>query len=574
MPSPSPISEQPSVSNVQNRKRLNPYDTTQDSPPAKRIKSTSAVRLASNFPPNFWDNLSKVWLTPRALREKDRRNGAQSSAKVPTASVTPITLARFARRGGPDLRHLRGYPEPKQAAPMSSNRSSVPSSRRTQSTKATTVSSKGKRSSAYDKDFEQNLIDHGIYPEGFEHTDGRSTPEPDNLGEIFRALSHPRASLSPTQFSSSAFKSFKLANSRVISEGKVMADILPTIRGNSEIPNEGNLPFTNLESITKGTTVDAVPDLYDGSYPQDIDKRVRQELNKTIIPTSHGRAPVAANFFVEAKAPRGGADVAKRQACSDGAIGARTVHSLQNYGKDVPVYDGNAHTFSSTYHAGTGTLQLYAHHVTGPTTEEEGPEYHMTQLRTFGMTDTCETFIAGATTFRNARDLAQRQRNSFIRTANARASQMGIAASTEDGRETSRDTVLDMPAIDTEATAWQDSHDELQQEIANSHVDDSEGNGEAPTTPKHHYSSEESLDTSQDSAAPGISDPSMSFVSSLTSSFSTASTKTKRHRRSLSSPTQGSRLSKSRSRATASPRYAVPPEPSELQSVVKEMGKS
>ncbi|KAM3447380.1 hypothetical protein MY3296_008775 [Beauveria thailandica] len=424
MASPSSFSEQKSVSIVENRKRRIPHDTAHDSPPVKRIKSTSAALVTSNFPPEFWDNLSRVWLTPRALREKDRRNDAQSPAIASIAArATPISLARFARRGGPDLRHLRGYPEPKHAARMSSNRSSIPSDRRTLSTKATSVSSRAKRSSAYDKDFEQNLIDHNIYPKGYEYPNDNSIPEPSNLDDIVEALAAPRASLSPSQFPRSRFKTFALANDRVISEGKVMSGILPTICGTADIPNEGNLAFTNLDSMTDGTTVDAVPDSYDGSLPRDINKRVRQELNKAIIPTGHGRAPVAPNFFIEAKAPRGGADVAKRQACLDGAIGARAMHSLQSYGADMPTYDDNAHTFSLTYHAGTGTLQLYAHHVTGPTHENERPEYHMTPLRGFTLTDTRETFIAGATAFRNARDLARRQRETLIRKANARASQ-------------------------------------------------------------------------------------------------------------------------------------------------------
>ncbi|KAM3429618.1 hypothetical protein MY4824_008140 [Beauveria thailandica] len=427
-----------SLSNVQNRKRPNPYDTTQDSPPAERVKPTSTVRIASDFPPQFWDSLSKVWLTPRALREKDRRNGARppaTTSPAPTA-FTATTLARFARRGGPDLRHLRGYPEPKHTARMSSNRSSALSSRRTQSTKATTVSSRAKRSSAYDKDFEQNLIDHGIYPEGFEHTDGRLTPKPNNLDDIITGLSHPRASLSPSQFSTSAFKSFKLANSRVISEGKVMADILPIIRGNTNIPNKGNLPFANLDSITDGITVNAVPDLYDGSHSTELHKTVRQDLGKTVIPTSNGRAPVAPNFFVEAKAPRGGADVAKRQACLDGAVGARAMHSLQNYGEDEPVYDGNAHTYSSTYH--NGQLMLYAHHLTAPTADGERPEYHMTQIDTWGMTGNIETFRRGAAAFRNARELARGQRERLIQTANARMSQAQEVATEENRFSKSR----------------------------------------------------------------------------------------------------------------------------------------
>ncbi|TWU72058.1 hypothetical protein ED733_002927 [Metarhizium rileyi] len=475
------VSEQQYGPDVQNRKRPNTYDTAQDSLPTKRIKS--AVRIASNFPPKFWDNLSKVWLTPRALREKDRRNGAQPPGTVSAASVIPTTLARFARRGGPDLRHLRGYPEPKKAARMSS--SSTPLSRRTQSTKATIISSKAKRSSAYNKDFEQNLIDHGIYPEGFEHTDGRLTPEPDNSDDIIRDLAHTRASLSPSQFSVSAFKKFKLANSRVISEGKVIADILPIIRGSSDIPNEGNLPFSNLDSITDGTTVDAVPDLYDGSHSKELDKTVRQGLSKTVIPTSHGRAPIAPNFFMEAKAPRGGADVAKRQACLDGAVGARAMHSLQNYGKNQPVYDGNSRTFSSTYHAGTGTLQLYAHHVTGPTPEDERPEYHMTPLRGFTLTDTRETFIAGATAFRNARDLARRQRETLIQEANARAAQAREDTAGEHSNELHDDGHPYGHGYESEPATWQYSHDDLQQHIAETYAEAYEDNSEGPTTPQH-----------------------------------------------------------------------------------------
>lgn len=40
-----------------------------------------------------------------------------------------------------------------------------------------------------------------------------------------------------------------------------------------------------------------------------------------------------------------------------------------------------------TYHAGTGTLQLYTHHVTAPTAPGGRPEYHMMKLRGFNMRD-------------------------------------------------------------------------------------------------------------------------------------------------------------------------------------------
>lgn len=126
-----------------------------------------------------------------------------------------------------------------------------------------------------------------------------------------------------------------------------MRNVIPIITGNTGIPNEGNLPFTSLESLTGDLTVNAVPGFFDGAPLRDVDKRVREDLSQVIVPTKHANAPVAPNFFLEAKAPQGGADVARRQACYDGVYAARAMQSLQSYGKKL-VYDGNAYTSSST----------------------------------------------------------------------------------------------------------------------------------------------------------------------------------------------------------------------------------
>ncbi len=70
----------------------------------------------SETPAAFWDNLSKIWLTKRALRELDRRN-AQFTHSLPRSShrethrpvtrsfLTQVKLS--ARDGGPDLSDLR-----------------------------------------------------------------------------------------------------------------------------------------------------------------------------------------------------------------------------------------------------------------------------------------------------------------------------------------------------------------------------------------------------------------------------------------------------------------------------------
>ncbi|KAK3935964.1 hypothetical protein QBC46DRAFT_38762 [Diplogelasinospora grovesii] len=325
-----------------------------------------------------------------------------------------------------------------------------------------------------------------------------------------------------------------------------MRKIIPIISGSTNIPNSGEALFNNLESITNGATVDAKPDFYDGTRFSDVDKKVREELDGLIIPTKNLRRPVAQNFFLEAKAPEGGAAVAKRQAGLDGAIGARAMQALQNYGEEEPVYDGNAYTYSSTYHAGTGTLQLYAHHVTAPTTPERRPEYHMTQLRTFGMTDTRETFVAGATAFRNARDLAQSHRNTFIQAANVRARQANTIDARQDEDSTSDKFVDCEDDVGSQAVG-------IENHATSRDVD------EGPVLPQYLYAEEED---SQESTSLDALEPAMSFATSFTSSFSTHSqTGSKRNRASHSPPSNPQRhkkqgLAKSRIRHSTPQRSA------------------
>lgn len=124
------------------------------------------------------------------------------------------------------------------------------------------------------------------------------------------------------------------------------------------------------------------------------------------------------NFFLKGKSTQGRADVAKRQAIYDGAVGARAI------------YDNKAYSFSSTYHTGIGTLQIYGTHTTAPTVPAGNPEYHTTQQGSYSLTHNAERFREGATTYRNNRDLAMTHRDSFIEQANERAGRMPIPSST------------------------------------------------------------------------------------------------------------------------------------------------
>ena len=75
-----------------------------------------------------------------------------------------------------------------------------------------TSNTSGRRSSAYDANFEQHLIDNRVYPEGYEYHDDRQTPEPNNAEELRQRLAASRPSLSPSKFTDSDFRKFKRAN--------------------------------------------------------------------------------------------------------------------------------------------------------------------------------------------------------------------------------------------------------------------------------------------------------------------------------------------------------------------------
>lgn len=79
-------------------------------PASKRQKQRQTIA-------SFWDNLSRLWLTRRALEELGRRIPEPVSIERPDHPIIDkatkkkfnlADLQRFARHGGPDLSDLRG----------------------------------------------------------------------------------------------------------------------------------------------------------------------------------------------------------------------------------------------------------------------------------------------------------------------------------------------------------------------------------------------------------------------------------------------------------------------------------
>ncbi|KAK3336901.1 hypothetical protein B0T19DRAFT_471902 [Cercophora scortea] len=526
------------MARAQNPKRARADDYSQE-PPPKKIKSNDRLHGSSIPPAEFWDKLSKVWLTRNALREIDRRNSAQPAPKPAAPAVYTTDLVRFARHGGPDLHHLRGAFLYHQKATMSSGGSR---SRATKSANPTTNLPKlpkcGKIT-PYSCNFEQHMIDHHIYGD-------EKAQEPAGVDEILRVMANPpRASLPLSKFDDTTFKAFRSSNLRAKDESDVLIDVIPYITG----PNRDNhfaarnTVFGNLEALTDGNLAFANPDLYYGARPESLDKEVRDALSQHVIPSTTEDKPMAPNFFLEVKGPRGSPAVAGRQALYDGAMGTRGMHTLQNYGEEEPAYDGKAYTISATYYA--GTLKLYAHHVTPPTAPGGRPEYHMTKIRGFEMTDTRETFIQGATAFRNVRDLAQRHRDSFIQTANARARQ------TDAGAPPEPETTVAVAKQDEESTDEFVDRDDYpgSQAVGTEGYAASGDVDEEPALPQHLCAEDE--EPSQESTALGA-EPAKSFATSSTSSFSAPSQTSSKRTRVPPSPPSNSQPRSAPRRAAGS----------------------
>jgi hypothetical protein len=164
-------------------------------------------------------------------------------------------------------------------------------------------------------------------------------------------------------------------------EKQVTTSVIPIIEGNSQDARcvSGGIPFTNLDPLTDGTLVPGNPDIYYGARPEQLNRRVRDDLSGGSIPSTQDDLPILPNFFLAVKGPDGSAAVAKRQASYDGALGARGMLSLQSYGQINPVYSNNAYTFTSTYH--DGTLKIYTSHHTQPIGPGGQPEYYMHQIK-------------------------------------------------------------------------------------------------------------------------------------------------------------------------------------------------
>ena len=287
--------------------------------------------------------------------------------------------------------------------------------------KRTTNTPKTKSTGPYDRNFQQNLIDGGVFPDRYRFPNGQAPPKPDNWDEIKQRATQHRASLSPSEFSDGAYEEFVQADADAKKEEQVTKSVIPVIEGKIRDAKcvSGNIPFRNLSPLTAGILVPGNPDLYYGARPEQLNRRAREDLSDQIIPSTQEDLPIAPNFFLAAKGPEGFLAVAGRQASYDATLGERGQVSLESWEQNGVVFDNKAHTITSIYHG--GTLKMYSIHATQPNGPDSRSEYYMHQIGAWAMTGDPRFFREGAAAFRNLRDYAEEERNGAIQRANERA---------------------------------------------------------------------------------------------------------------------------------------------------------
>jgi hypothetical protein len=128
-----------------------------------------------------------------------------------------------------------------------------------------TINTKTTKSSRpYSCNFQQNLINSGVYPNRYKYPDGRVLLKPDNLKEINEILIQPRPSLSPSQFSNKNFEEFQEADVYISKENKVTKTVILIIKGKiiDHKCIEGDVLFTNLTPLTDDLLILTKSDLY------------------------------------------------------------------------------------------------------------------------------------------------------------------------------------------------------------------------------------------------------------------------------------------------------------------------
>lgn len=267
-----------------------------------------------------------------------------------------------------------------------------------------------------DDAFAEHLIRYGISPEGWNSLQDMGGQKPRNFEGIGLMLRQEQPSLLTSSFSYEAYHRFEKTNR--VRTGRAVEDSLIFLLTGDTDPEcfARSIKFGFCKNLTDGKLPKACPDLFSGAVSYSLEQDVLDDLSRLIVPSTTKDCPIAPNFFLEVGSKDDSAEGLERTASYYGALGARGILSLQNWGKDEDSPDGNAYTFTSTLF--DGTLCIYATYPRTSSGNIYSTEYRTTLLGSWVLTACLEDFQRGMIALHNIFALAETMREDLIAAAN------------------------------------------------------------------------------------------------------------------------------------------------------------
>ncbi|CEJ84331.1 hypothetical protein VHEMI03446 [[Torrubiella] hemipterigena] len=257
--------------------------------------------------------------------------------------MIPMDLARYVRHGGPDMSHCLGL-----------SYDSVPPQPLYDDEEAKLVWSHQFYAQDVFKYMKLNAI---VFDEGqdFHHVNQARLSQ-----ELAGRITNLKGAL-PAELPAQLHKACEEA---LEDEAQDYSGVIQALVGDENILSGRNVLFDGLSPITECCPLTPRPALYDGSEPSTLQALLKQPgADKVLMPSLDGKQPAAPNFFLEIAPPQPVSKIFSHiKAQYVGTYGVRAMEFLKNYGKEKPVYGGNAYVFSAVFGVEDYHLDIFLHY--------------------------------------------------------------------------------------------------------------------------------------------------------------------------------------------------------------------
>lgn len=250
-----------------------------------------------------------------------------------------------------------------------------------------------------------------------------SSPPPRNVQELRDASAQSWCNTASSSLIQGDFVAFRNSIRAAQNEQQVTDACLSRFNQEQYVSGGPHTPFDRIctrRPLSPRITV-AKPDLFDAeTAPAGF--HMPDSIADYVQVMQSGIALVLPNFFIEFKGPAGCPKCCQRQAFHNGALGARALHQMRQYGAlpDDELFNRHAYTISICINA-RGKCSIYAIRVertqqppsllvpSAPTAT-----YHIHMLSVFNMLESVNEFHRGFETIRNLRSWARQKRQEIL----------------------------------------------------------------------------------------------------------------------------------------------------------------